>query len=129
MRLRLCVGGLLSFDCLGWPFEAVPPGGGTKLIREITMAVSGAAGTAAIVGAKLGLKTLAVGGYGRDMMGDWALARLEALGADTSGLQRFADVPTSTAIIITRQTAPAPHCGLSRAPRGPSRWRPIALMR
>ena len=100
--------GFYTFDCLGWPFDAVPAGGGTNLISEITLAVSGAAGTAAIVAAKLGLKTLAVGGYGRDMMGDWAVNRLQFFGVDTSGLQRFDDVPTSSSIVLTRADGSRP---------------------
>ena len=100
--------GFYTFDCLGWPFEAVPAGGGTNFISEITLAVSGAAGTAAIVGAKLGLRTLAVGGYGRDMMGDWAVSRLESFGIDTSGIQRFDDVPTSSSIVLTRADGSRP---------------------
>jgi sugar/nucleoside kinase (ribokinase family) len=68
--------GFYTFDCLGWPVSGVPAGGGTHFIEKIILAVSGAAGTAAIVAAKLGLKTLAVGGCGRDMMGDWAVSRL-----------------------------------------------------
>ena len=100
--------GFYTFDCLGWPFEAVPAGGGTNLISEITLAVSGAAGTAAIVAAKLGLKTLAVGGYGRDMMGDWAVNRLQSFGVDISGLQRFDDVPTSSSIVLTRADGSRP---------------------
>ena len=111
MRNDYVAMGFYTFDCLGWPFEAVPEGGGTNFIREITMAVSGAAGTAAIVAAKLGLKTLAVGGYGHDMMGDWAVDRLGSFGIDTSGLQRFDDVPTSSSIVLTRAdgTRPALH--------------------
>lgn len=100
--------GFYTFDCLGWPFEAVPAGGGTNLISEITLAVSGAAGTAAIVAAKLGLKTLAVGGYGRDMMGDWAVNRLQSFGVDISGLQRFDNVPTSSSIVLTRADGSRP---------------------
>ena len=100
--------GFYTFDCLGWPFDAVPAGGGTNLISEITLAVSGAAGTAAIVAAKLGLKTLAVGGYGRDMMGDWAVNRLQFFGVDISALQRFDDVPTSSSIVLTRADGSRP---------------------
>src|SRR4029079_4571570 len=54
--------GFYTFDCLGWPFTSVPEGGGTHFIDELTLAVSGAAGTAAIAAAKMGLKVLAVGG-------------------------------------------------------------------
>ena len=108
MRYDYVSVGFYTFDCLGWPFEAVPAGGGTNFLQEITLAVSGAAGTAAIVAAKLGLKTLAVGGYGRDMMGDWAVSRLESFGIDISGLQRFDDVPTSSSIVLTRPDGSRP---------------------
>ena len=111
MRYDYVSMGFYTFDCLGWPVADVPAGGGTNFIREITMAVSGAAGTSAIVAAKLGLKTLAVGGYGRDMMGDWAVNRLDSFGIDTSALVRFDDVPTSSTIVLTRAdgTRPALH--------------------
>ena len=111
MRYDYVAMGFYTFDCLGWPFEVVPDGGGTNFLREITLAVSGAAGTAAIVAAKLGLKTLAVGGYGRDMMGDWAVHRLEHFGVDTSAIQRFDDAPSSSSIVLTRWdgTRPALH--------------------
>ena len=56
--------GFYTYDCLGWPFTEVPPGGGTVFIDELTLAVSGAAGTATIAAAKMGMKTLAVGGVG-----------------------------------------------------------------
>ncbi len=100
--------GFYTFDCLGWPVSDVPAGGGTLFIDDLTMAVSGAAGTAAIVGAKLGLKTLAVGGYGQDMMGDWAVSRLAQFGIDTSGLQRLKGVPTSSSIVLTRADGSRP---------------------
>ena len=61
-----------------------PPGGGCYPLDELTLAVSGAAGTAAIAAAKMGLKTLAVGGVGDDLMGDWVLERLRHFGVDTS---------------------------------------------
>ena len=68
--------GFYTYDCLGWPFTEVPPGGGTVFIDELTLAVSGAGGTAAIAAAKMGLSTLAVSGVGDDLMGDWVLERL-----------------------------------------------------
>lgn len=108
MRYDYVSVGFYTFDCLGWPVSEVPAGGGTNFIDDITLAVSGAAGTAAIVAAKLGLKTLAVGGYGRDMMGDWAVARLESFGIDTSGLQRLDGVPTSSSIVLTRADGSRP---------------------
>lgn len=94
--------GFYTFDCLGWPFTAVPPGGGCYPLEEITLAVSGAAGTAAIAAAKMGLRTLAVGGVGDDLMGDWVLQRLAHFGVDTAGMQRRQGWKTSSSIVTTR---------------------------
>ena len=108
MRFDYVSVGFYTFDCLGWPVSDIPPGGGTLFIDEITLAVSGAAGTAAIVAAKLGLTTLAVGGHGCDMMGDWSVSRLAEFGIDTSGLQRLPGVPTSSSIVLTRRDGSRP---------------------
>ncbi len=102
MRYDYAGMGFYTFDCLGWPVEGMPQGGDTHFIRDFTLAVSGAAGTAVIAAARLGLGCLAVGGYGRDAMGDWAVERIERFGIDTSGLERFDDVPTSSSMILTR---------------------------
>jgi len=103
--------GFYTFDCLGWPFTAVPPGGGCYFIDELTLAVSGAAGTAAIAAAKMGLHTLAVGGIGNDLMGDWVLQRLRHFGVDTSTMQQIMGAKTSSSIVTTRAdgTRPALH--------------------
>src|SRR6476620_12257978 len=79
--------GFYTFDCLGWPFTEIPPGGGCYPIEELTLAVSGAAGTAAIAAAKMGLKPLAVGGVGDDLMGDWVVQRLRHFGVHTATMQ------------------------------------------
>jgi len=100
--------GFYTFDCLGWPFTAIPPGGGTYAIDELTLAVSGAAGTAAIAAARMGLKTLAVGGVGDDLMGDWVLQRLARFGVDTSAMQRAKGWKTSSSIVITRADGSRP---------------------
>ncbi len=100
--------GFYTYDCLGWPFTEVPPGGGTVFIDEITIAVSGAAGTAAIAAAKMGLNTLAVGGVGEDIMADWVLARLKHFGVDTSGLQQKPGWKTSSSIVTTRADGSRP---------------------
>lgn len=100
--------GFYTFDCLGWPFTAVPPGGGCYLIDELTMAVSGAAGVAAIAAAKMGLKTLAVGGIGEDLMGDWVMARMKHFGVDTSAMQHQAAWKTSSSIVTTRADGSRP---------------------
>jgi sugar/nucleoside kinase (ribokinase family) len=103
--------GFYTYDCLGWPFTEVPAGGGTVFIDEITLAVSGAAGTAAIAAAKMGLNTLAVGGVGEDIMAEWVLARLKHFGVDTWGMQQKPGWKTSSSMVTTRAdgTRPALH--------------------
>ena len=100
--------GFYTFDCLGWPFTAVPPGGGAYFIDELTMAVSGAAGVAAIAAAKMGLKTLAVGGLGEDLMGDWVLQRMKHFVVDTSAMQHSDKWKTSSSIVTTRADGSRP---------------------
>ena len=100
--------GFYTYDCLGWPFTEVPPGGGTVFIDELTLAVSGAAGTAAIAAAKMGLKTLAVGGVGEDLMADWVLQRLKHFGVDTSAMQQKLGWKTSSSIVTTRADGSRP---------------------
>jgi sugar/nucleoside kinase (ribokinase family) len=100
--------GFITFDCLGWPFTAVPPGGGCYLIDELTIAVSGAAGVAAIAAAKMGLKAQAVGGVGEDLMGGWVLQRLGHFGVDISHMKRKPGWKTSSSIVTTRADGSRP---------------------
>ena len=108
MRYDYAAMGFYTFDCLGWPVTAIPPNGDTYFIDDLTLAVSGAAGTAVIAAAKLGLNCLAIGGYGQDMMGDWAVERIASFGVDTSALQRIAGVPSSSSIVLTRPDGSRP---------------------
>ena len=108
MRYDYTAMGFYTFDCLGWPFTAIPEGGNTNYIDEFTLAVSGAAGTAAIAAAKMGLKTLAVGGLGNDLMGDWVLQRLNYFGVDHSAMQQKPEWKTSSSIVTTRQDGSRP---------------------
>ncbi len=100
--------GFYTYDCLGWPFTEIPPGGGTVFIDDLTLAVSGAGGTAAIAAAKMGLKTLAVAGVGEDLMGDWVLQRLAHFGVDTWGVQHKPEWRTSSSIVTTRADGSRP---------------------
>jgi sugar/nucleoside kinase (ribokinase family) len=100
--------GFITFDCLGWPFTAVPAGGGCNFIDELTMAVSGAAGVAAIAAAKMGLKTRAIGGVGPDLMGDWVMQRLKDFKVDTKMMQRETGWKTSSSIVTTRADGSRP---------------------
>ena len=100
--------GFYTFDCLGRPVASIPPGGGTLFIDEIQMAVSGAAGAAVIAAAKHGLRCLAVGGVGEDLMADWVIERLNHFGVDTSAMQRCEGVGTSSSIVLTRADGSRP---------------------
>jgi sugar/nucleoside kinase (ribokinase family) len=100
--------GFYTFDCLGWPFTAIPPAGGCFAIDEMTLAVSGAAGTAAIAASRMGLKTLAVGGVGDDLMGEWVVRRLRHFGVDTSAIQCKPGWKTSSSIVTTRADGSRP---------------------
>ena len=100
--------GFYTFDCLGRPVNDIPPGGGTYFIDELTLAVSGAAGSAAIVAAKHGLHVQAVGGVGVDDMGDWVLMKLNQFGVDTQHMMRCDGVATSSSIVTTRPDGARP---------------------
>lgn len=110
--------GFITFDCLMRPFTAVPPGGGTIFIPELTLAVSGAAGSAVVAAAKYGLRCLAVGGVGRDDMGDWVLGKLAAFGIDTSTMQRCEGLGTSSSIVLTRADGSRPALHMQGATGG-----------
>jgi sugar/nucleoside kinase (ribokinase family) len=100
--------GFITFDCLGRPVTGLPPGGGAYFIDELTLAVSGAAGTAVIAAAKMGLKCAAVGGVGPDMMGDWVLQRLAHFDVDTENLKAVPGARTSSSIVCTRPDGSRP---------------------
>ncbi|WP_421723163.1 carbohydrate kinase family protein [Bauldia sp.] len=100
--------GFYTFDCLGRPVNELPPGGDTYFIDELTLAVSGAAGSAAIVAAKYGLSVQAVSGVGIDDMGDWVLMKLQSFGVDTENMQPCPGVSTSSSIVTTRPDGARP---------------------
>ena len=100
--------GFYTFDCLVRPVTQIPPGGGTYFVDELTMAVSGAAGSAAIVAAKHGLMVQAVGGVGPDDMGDWVLAKLRSFGVDVAHMELCEGFTTSSSVVTTRPDGARP---------------------
>lgn len=100
--------GFITFDCLGRPVADIPPGHGTYFIDELTLAVSGAAGSAAIVGAKHGMKVQAVGGVGDDDMGEWVLQKLQGFDIDVANMELCPAFTTSSSIVTTRPNGERP---------------------
>lgn len=100
--------GFITFDALCRPVTHIPPGGDTYFVEEFTLAVSGAAGSAVIVAAKHGLRARAVGGVGRDDMGDWVLMKLGSFGIDTSLMARCDGYTTSSSLVTTRPDGARP---------------------
>ena len=100
--------GFYTFDALCRPVTDLPPGGGTFFVEDFALAVSGAAGSAAIVAAKHGLRVQAVGGVGEDLMGDWVLRRLADFDVDTANMQRCPGYFTSSSIVTTRPDGARP---------------------
>lgn len=100
--------GFHTFDALCRPVTGIPPNGDTFFVDDFALAVSGAAGSAAIVAAKHGLKVQAVGGVGNDLMGDWVLRRFADFGVDTEMMQRCEGFMTSSSIVTTRPDGARP---------------------
>ncbi len=100
--------GFYTFDALCRPVTHIPPGGDTYFVDELTLAVSGAAGSASIVAAKHGLLVQAAGGVGYDDMGDWVLMKLGKFGIDTALMQRCEGFTTSSSIVTTRPDGARP---------------------
>lgn len=100
--------GFHTFDALCRPVTHIPPNGDTYFVEDFALAISGAAGAAAVVAAKHGLKVQAVGGLGSDLMGDWVLRRYADFGVDTQMMMRCPDYMTSSSIVTTRPDGQRP---------------------
>jgi sugar/nucleoside kinase (ribokinase family) len=100
--------GFITFDALCWPVTELPPNADTFFVDDFTLAVSGAAGTAVIAAAKMGLKSLAVGGVGADLMGEWVLRRLQDFDVDISGMATIKGGRTSSSVVTTRPNGMRP---------------------
>lgn len=108
MRFDYTSVGFHTFDALCRPVSELPPNGDTIFVDDFALAVSGAAGCAAIVAAKHDMTVQAVGGVGDDLMGDWVLRRFADFGVDTEMMQRCEGFATSSSIVTTRPDGARP---------------------
>jgi sugar/nucleoside kinase (ribokinase family) len=95
----LCVG-LTTLDVSARPIEALPAPDTTALVEQITLAPAGTAAGAALVAARLGVKTALAGAVGDDPAGTVVRSVLGEHGVDLSCLQRLEGAPTSTTILL-----------------------------
>ena len=100
--------GFHTFDALCHPVSDLPEGGSTIFVEDFALAVSGAAGAAAVFAAKHGLHVQAVGGVGADLMGEWVLRRMADFNIDTEMMQICRDHYTSSSIVTTRPNGQRP---------------------
>ena len=108
MRFDYTSIGFYTFDCICRPVNEIPPGGNTYFVEDFTLAVSGAAGRAAIVAAKHGLRVQAVGGVGPDDMGEWVLSKLRSFCVDVENMEICEGYATSSSIVTTRPDGARP---------------------
>src|SRR5688572_1004130 len=94
----LCIG-LTTLDMVARPIDALPTGEGTRIIEGIAVAPAGTAAGAAMVAARLGVKTALAGSVGGDFMGRVMLLGLKEQGIDTSLVQVMEGYPTSATVL------------------------------
>jgi sugar/nucleoside kinase (ribokinase family) len=94
----LCIG-LTTLDMVARPIDALPTGEGTRIIEGIAVAPAGTAAGAAMVAARLGVKTALAGSVGGDFMGRVVRLGLEEQGIDTSLVQVMEGYPTSATVL------------------------------
>lgn len=94
----LCIG-LTTLDVVARPIDVLPEGEGTRIIEGIAVAPAGTAAGAAMVAARLGVKTALAGSVGGDFMGRVVRLGLEEQGVDTALLQVVDRYPTSATVL------------------------------
>jgi len=94
----LCIG-LTTLDMVARPIDALPQGEGTRLIEGIAVAPAGTAAGAAMVAARLGVKTALAGSVGGDFMGRVVRLGLEEQGIDAGLVQVLEGYPTSATVL------------------------------
>lgn len=100
--------GLTILDVLGRPVDAVPEGGGVRIIEEIRWTPAGTAAAPAMVASLLGLDVKLRGAVGDDEMGDVLRRGLERRGVALDLLDVVPDVRTSATLLPIRSNGDRP---------------------
>jgi sugar/nucleoside kinase (ribokinase family) len=104
----LCIG-LTTLDVVARPIDALPAGEGTRIIEGVAVAPAGTAAGAAMVAARLGVRTALAGSVGGDFMGRVVRLGLEEEGVDTSLVQVMEGTPTSATVLTIDSSGRRPN--------------------
>ncbi|WP_296595880.1 carbohydrate kinase family protein [Phenylobacterium sp.] len=118
MTTGLLAIGLTTLDINAYPIDALTHTERASLIKGLACAPAGTAAGAALVAAKLGVRTALAGAVGDDMNGLFVRTGLESLGVDTRLLATRAGEPTSSTLLAVesdgrRSSFHRPGAGLS----------------
>jgi sugar/nucleoside kinase (ribokinase family) len=94
----LCVG-LTTVDIIARTIDRIPENEGGALIEGIEIVPAGTAAGAALVAARLGVKTALASAIGADRKGRFVRMVLEEEGVDTALLAQTSDYPTSATLL------------------------------
>lgn len=101
--------GLTTLDISARPVDALPPDDTTALVEKITLAPAGTAAGAALVAARLGVRTALAGCVGEDPAGRLVRAELEGAGVDTGLLVALPGASTSITILPIKSSGQRPN--------------------
>jgi sugar/nucleoside kinase (ribokinase family) len=101
--------GLTTLDILARPVDALPPDDTTALVDRIMLVPAGTAAGAALVAARLGVKTRLASSVGSDAAGRLVRAELDAAGVDTRLLAEAEGQTTSITILPIKASGQRPN--------------------
>ena len=91
--------GLTTLDILGRHIEELPKTNATTIIKQIEVIPAGTAAGAAMIAATLGMKAGLISSVGKDRQGRFVIEELNAIGVDTTLVDKHEQFPTSQTIL------------------------------